>query len=69
MVINAYVDESYAEPRTFALGCAMARSIDWFEINRQWKRYLTGRIANWKRWDGACFPLPLIRLQQHARGL
>lgn len=38
MVINAYVDESYVEPRTFALGCAMARGMDWLEINRQWKR-------------------------------
>jgi hypothetical protein len=28
MVINAYVDEWYAEPRTFALGCAMARGMD-----------------------------------------
>ena len=40
MVINAYVDESYAEPRTFALGCALARGMDWFEIARQWKKVI-----------------------------
>jgi len=38
MVIRAYIDESYAEPRTFALGCALARGTDWTWITRDWKR-------------------------------
>lgn len=40
MVIRAYIDESYSEPRTFALGCVLARGMDWFDINKQWNRVL-----------------------------
>lgn len=40
MVINAYIDESCAEPRTFALGCVLARGMDWFEISRKWKQVI-----------------------------
>src|ERR1039458_3696476 len=40
VVIRAYIDESYAEPRTFALGCALARGMDWFEISSKWKKVI-----------------------------
>jgi hypothetical protein len=40
VVIRAYIDESYAEPRTFALGCAVAKGKDWTWIARDWKRCL-----------------------------
>jgi hypothetical protein len=40
MVIRAYIDESYNEPRTFALGCVLARGMDWFDLAKQWQRVL-----------------------------
>jgi hypothetical protein len=40
MVIQAYIDESYAEPRTFALGCVLARGMDWFDLAKNWNRVL-----------------------------
>jgi hypothetical protein len=69
MVINAYVDESYVEPRTFALGCAMARGMDWLEINRQWKRVLDRKNHELEAADGGLFPVTTHPIATTCKGI
>lgn len=40
MVVGCYIDESRGPNRTFALGAAVAKGVDWTWIKRDWKRCL-----------------------------
>jgi hypothetical protein len=54
VVIRSYVDESVGRNDTFALGCAVAKGMEWTWINQDWKKCLERKNRYLKREGRKC---------------